>query len=82
MRSAICGEGESGIGMAKKVAREPGSSRSGPRAPKGKKPLLVVIDEKIIKQAKIAAIEADTNVSQVTDALLRGWLAGKFKLDQ
>lgn len=56
------------------------SSRSGPRAPAGKKPLTAIIDEEVIKEAKIEAIRQGTNVSKVTQELLRGWLAGIYKL--
>jgi hypothetical protein len=60
--------------MAKKiVAKE--KSRSGPRAPAGKKPLMVIIDEDLIKAAKIAGIEDGRNVSGIVQELLEGWLA-------
>jgi hypothetical protein len=42
----------------KSVAKEP-KSRSGPRAPAGKKPLMVIIDADLIKAAKIAASRTD-----------------------
>jgi hypothetical protein len=69
--------------MAKKA--EPGksqTSRSGPRAPVGKKPLTAIIDEEVIKEAKIEAIRQRTNLSRVTQELLKGWLAGTYKLKQ
>jgi hypothetical protein len=44
--------------------------------------LTVIIDEEVIKKAKIKAIEDDTNVSRVADELLRGWLSGDYKLKQ
>jgi hypothetical protein len=58
------------------VAKE-AKSRSGPRAPAGKKPLMVIIDEDLIKAAKIAAIEDGRNVSGIVQELLEGWLAGR-----
>jgi hypothetical protein len=67
--------------MAKRA--EPGksqSSRSGPRAPAGKKPLTAIIDADVIKEAKIEAIRQGTNLSRVTQELLQGWLAGTYKL--
>lgn len=67
--------------MAKKA--EPAksqTSRSGPRAPAGKKPLTAIIDEDVIKEAKIEAIRQGTNLSRVTQELLQGWLAGTFRL--
>ena len=60
--------------MAKRSAKEM-KSRSGPRAPAGKKPLMVIIDEELIKAAKIAAIEDGTKVSSTVEGLLRDWLA-------
>jgi hypothetical protein len=59
--------------MAKKGVTKQG--RSGPRAPAGKRPLMVIIDEEVIKAAKIAAIEDGTRVSAIVDMLLRDWLA-------
>jgi hypothetical protein len=60
--------------MAKKsVATK--KTRSGPRAPAGKKPLMVILDEDLIKAAKIAAIEDGRNVSGIVQELLEGWLA-------
>jgi hypothetical protein len=66
--------------MAKKSVTEKSKNRSGPRAPAGKKPLMVIIDEKTIKQAKIRAIEGDMKVSRVVEGLLRGWLSGEYEL--
>jgi hypothetical protein len=69
--------------MARKA--EPGkpqTSRSGPRAPAGKKPLTTIIDEEVIKEAKIKAIREGTNLSRVTHELLQGWVAGTYKLKQ
>jgi hypothetical protein len=56
------------------------TSRSGPRAPAGKKPLTAIIDAEVIKDAKIEAIRQGTNLSRVTQELLQGWLAGTYKL--
>lgn len=68
--------------MAKKAEPKTGTSRSGPRAPAGKKPLTAIIDEEVIKEAKIEAIRQGTNLSRVTQELLQGWLAGTYKLKQ
>jgi hypothetical protein len=59
--------------MAKKGVTKQG--RSGPRAPVGKKPLMVIMEEEVIKAAKIAAIEDGTKVSAIVEVLLRDWLA-------
>ena len=61
--------------MAKRSAAKETKGRSGPRAPAGKKPLMVIIDEELIKAAKIAAIEDGTKVSGTVEGLLREWLA-------
>jgi hypothetical protein len=61
--------------MAKRTAAKATKSRSGPRAPAGKKPLMVIIDEDLIKAVKIAAIEDGTKVSGTVEGLLREWLA-------
>jgi hypothetical protein len=61
--------------MAKKSSAKEAKGRSGPRAPAGKKPLMVIIDEDLIKAAKIAAIEDGTKVSGTVEGLLREWLA-------
>jgi hypothetical protein len=66
--------------MARKTEPEKPKSRSGPRAPAGKRPLTAIIDEELIKEAKIEAIRQGTNLSRVTQELLRGWLDGTNKL--
>ncbi|MET4370796.1 hypothetical protein ABIA99_003490 [Bradyrhizobium sp. LB12.1] len=63
-----------------KMTKAPAKTRSGPRAPEGKRPLTVLLSEVVIQEAKIAAIRERTNVSQITDKLLRGWLDGTYKL--
>jgi hypothetical protein len=61
--------------MAKRRAAKETKGRSGPRAPTGKKPLMVILDADLIKAAKIAAIEDGTKVSGIVEGLLREWLA-------
>jgi hypothetical protein len=69
--------------MAKKAdPAKSQTSRSGPRAPAGKKPLTAIIDAGVIKEAKIEAIRQGTNLSRVTQELLEGWLAGTYKLQK
>jgi hypothetical protein len=43
----------------------------------GKKPLMVILDEDLIKAAKIAAIEDGRNVSGIVQELLVAWLAAR-----
>jgi hypothetical protein len=40
----------------------------------------VIIDEKVIDEAKIQAIRDKTSVSRVTEELLKGWLSGLYGL--
>jgi hypothetical protein len=49
--------------------------RGGPRAPAGKKPLMVIMDAKLIKKAKHAAVEDDCKVSHIVEQALTEWLA-------
>ena len=44
------------------------------RAPKGKKQMLVIIDQDVIKAVKLAAVEDETKVSHIVEQELRGWL--------
>ncbi len=62
--------------MARKADPEK-KSRSGPRAPRGKRPLTVIISEQLIEDAKIAAIREKTKVSAVVEELLQGWVADR-----
>jgi hypothetical protein len=61
--------------MAKKSKAKKAKSRSGPRAPAGKKPLLVIIDEQVIEDTKVAAVIDKRKVSGIVEELLQGWLA-------
>jgi hypothetical protein len=60
-----------------KRAAKKAKSRSGPRAPAGKKPLLVIVDEQVIEDTKVAAIRDKRKVSGIVEELLRGWLAAR-----
>jgi hypothetical protein len=51
------------------------ASRSGPRTPPGKKQMLVIMDEKLIKDFKKAMIDDGTTASHIVEGLLREWLA-------
>jgi hypothetical protein len=56
-------------------------TRSGPRTPPGKKQMLVIMDEKLIKELKLAMTEDDTAASHIVEQLVRDWLA-KRKSDK
>jgi hypothetical protein len=68
--------------VAKKGQPGKPTSRSGPRAPAGKRPLQVLVDEETIDEAKIKAIRDKTKISAVIEELLDGWLSGLYKLKQ
>lgn len=66
--------------MAKK--EKPTKVRSGPRAPAGKAPLQILVNEQTIEEAKVKAIRSKTNVSRVVEELLQGWLDGTYELKE
>jgi len=49
-----------------------------PRAPKGKKQMLVILDQDVIKSVKMAALEDDKPMSHVVEEAIKEWL-GKRK---
>jgi hypothetical protein len=61
-----CARGEAGPGGA--IAQ---------RIAPAKKPLLVIIDEDLIEETKVAAIRDKRKVSGLVEELLQGWLAGR-----
>jgi hypothetical protein len=46
-----------------------------PRAPTGKKQVLIIMNEEVIKQVKIAAIEDGLKMSHAVEEGVREWLA-------
>jgi hypothetical protein len=50
-------------------------STSRPRAPAGKKQVLVIMDEAIVKSVKVAAVEDDIKMSHAVEAAVRDWLS-------
>jgi hypothetical protein len=59
--------------MPKKSKKETASGRA--RAPSGKKQMLVIMDQNLIKEAKMAALEDDRKMSHVVEEAVREWLA-------
>lgn len=53
-------------------------AKGGPRAPKGKKQMLVLMDQDVIKSVKMAALEDDIPMSHAVEEAIREWL-GKRK---
>jgi hypothetical protein len=45
-----------------------------PRAPVGKKQVLVIMDESVVKSVKVAAVEDDIRMSHAVEAAVRDWL--------
>jgi hypothetical protein len=57
------------------AAREKGAKVPGrARAPAGKKQVLVLMDQKVIKEVKMAAIDADMKMSHAVEEAVRQWL--------
>ena len=50
-------------------------TRSGPRTPPGKKQMLVIMDEDMIRDLKVAMAEDGTAASHIVEELVREWLA-------
>jgi hypothetical protein len=49
-------------------------SPSRPRAPAGKKQVLIIMDEAVVKSVKVAAVEDDIKMSHAVEAAVRDWL--------
>lgn len=47
---------------------------SRPRAPAGKRQVLVIMDEAVVKSLKVAAVEDDIKMSHAVEAAVRDWL--------
>jgi hypothetical protein len=60
-----------------RTAKKKRPTRSGPRTPPGKKQMLVIMDEKLIKELKLAMTEDDTAASHIVEELVRDWLAAR-----
>lgn len=44
------------------------------RAPAGKKQVLIIMDEEVIKSVKVAAVEDDIKMSHAVEEAVRDWL--------
>jgi hypothetical protein len=60
--------------MARK-AKKKRAARSGPRAPPGRKQMLVIMDGDMIKELKLAMTEDGTAASHIVEELVKDWLA-------
>jgi hypothetical protein len=63
--------------MSREAKPKKPASRSGPRTPPGKKQMLVIMDEKLIKDLKVAMAEDDTAASHIVEGLVRDWLSAR-----
>jgi hypothetical protein len=59
--------------MTTKSKKETAPER--PRAPKGKKQMLVIMDQALIKELKMAALDDDKKMSHAVEDAVREWLA-------
>jgi hypothetical protein len=53
-------------------------AKGGPRAPKGKKQMLVLLDREVIRSVKMAALEDEIPMSRAVEEAVKEWL-GKRK---
>jgi hypothetical protein len=60
--------------MVRKAKKKKRPTRSGPRTPPGKKQMLVIMDEDLIKELKVAMAEDGTPASHIVEDLVRDWL--------
>jgi hypothetical protein len=51
------------------------TSRSGPRTTAGKKQMLVIMDQDVIKAVKFAALEDEIPMSHAVEEAVKEWLA-------
>jgi len=56
------------------MAAKPKAS-GGPRLPAGKKQMLSILDENLIRQIKVAAAEDGIKLSEIVEQATREWLA-------
>jgi hypothetical protein len=49
--------------------------KGGPRAPKGKKQMLVLLDQEVIKSVKMAALEDEIPMSRAVEEAIKDWLS-------
>ena len=59
--------------MPTKPKKEAASGR--PRAPEGKRQMLVLMDKQLIKDVKMAALEDDMKMSHAVEEAVTDWLA-------
>lgn len=50
-------------------------NKSRPRAPTGKRQVLIIMDQDVIKSIKVAAVEDDMKMSHAVEEAVRDWLS-------
>jgi hypothetical protein len=63
---------QSGIVMASQPKIRVSKSR--PRAPAGKRQVLIIMDQEVAKSVKVAAVEDDIKMSHAVEEAVREWL--------
>jgi hypothetical protein len=58
--------------MSSQPKKKPVNARA--RAPAGKRQVLIIMDEEVIKSVKVAAVEDDIKMSHAVEEAVRDWL--------
>jgi hypothetical protein len=58
--------------MSSKPKKRPVKARA--RAPVGKRQVLIIMDQEVIKSVKVAAVEDDIKMSHAVEKAVRDWL--------
>jgi hypothetical protein len=58
--------------MPSQPKKKPVKARA--RAPAGKRQVLIIMDEEVIKSVKVAAVEDDIKMSHAVEEAVRDWL--------
>jgi hypothetical protein len=59
--------------MPSQPKKKPGKARA--RAPAGKRQVLIIMDQDVIKSVKVAAVEDDIKMSHAVEEAVREWLS-------
>jgi hypothetical protein len=59
--------------MPSQPKKKPARTRA--RAPAGKRQVLVIMDQEVIKSVKVAAVEDDIKMSHAVEKAVRDWLS-------
>lgn len=59
--------------MPSKPKKRPAKTRA--RAPEGKRQVLIIMDQDVIKSVKVAAVEDDIKMSHAVEKAVRDWLS-------